>query len=119
MKIAVATEGSMVAEHFGHCSQYSLFNVADGKVSSKEVIANPGHQPGFLPGYLADLGVTCVIVGGIGSRAVELFCEQGIEVISGAAGPVDAAVKAYLDGNLQSTGGTCNHDLEGHEGCDH
>lgn len=119
MKIAVATEAGMVAEHFGHCPQYSLFNVNEGQVVSKEVIANPGHQPGFLPGYLADLGVTCVIVGGIGARAVELFTERGIEVISGAAGPVDAAVRSYLEGNLKSTGGTCSHDHDGHEGCDH
>ncbi|QGP93871.1 Dinitrogenase iron-molybdenum cofactor [Neomoorella glycerini] len=119
VKIAVATEGTMVAEHFGHCSQYSLFTVEDGKVISKEVIANPGHQPGFLPGYLANLGVHCVIVGGIGARAVELFGERGIEVISGVAGPVEAAVNAYLSGNLKSSGSTCSHDHGGHEGCEH
>ncbi|MEW8959479.1 hypothetical protein MHOCP_17990 [Moorella humiferrea] len=117
MKIAVATEGTMVAEHFGHCSQYSLFTVKDGKVIGREVIANPGHQPGFLPNYLADLGVNCVIVGGIGARAVELFGERGIEVISGAYGPVEAAVHAYLAGSLKSSGGTCSHDHGGHEGC--
>ncbi len=116
MKVAIATDGNMVAEHFGRCSQYSLFNIADGKVISKEVIANPGHQPDFLPGYLADLGVTCVIVSGIGSRAVNLFCEKGIDVISGAGGPIEAVVNAYLGGRLQSTGETCSHDHEGHEG---
>jgi len=119
MKIAVATEGNMVAEHSGHCPRYSLFDVNGGQIVSKEVIANPGHQPGFLPGYLAGLGVTCVIVGGIGSRAVDLFCEKGIEVISGAGGPIEAVVNAYLGGRLQSTGGTCSHDYEGHEGCGH
>ncbi|OIQ08031.1 dinitrogenase iron-molybdenum cofactor [Moorella thermoacetica] len=119
VKIAVATEGQMVAEHFGHCSQYSLFDIEGGKVIGREVITNPGHQPGFLPGFLADLGVNCVIVGGIGARAVELFGARGIEVITGARGPVEEAVSAYLGGNLKSTGSTCSHDHEGHEGCEH
>lgn len=114
MKIAVATEGNMVAEHFGHCSQYTLFEVEDQRVISKTVIPNPGHQPGFLPGYLANLGVNCVIAGGMGARAVELFAERGIQTITGASGPVDEVVHAYLRGNLQTRGGFCDH---GHHGC--
>ncbi|SMB99644.1 Predicted Fe-Mo cluster-binding protein, NifX family [Thermanaeromonas toyohensis ToBE] len=115
MKIAVATEGNMVAEHFGHCSHYTLFEVKSGEILSKTVIPNPGHQPGFLPGYLASLGVECVIAGGMGARAMELFAQQGIETITGVGGLVDEAVREYLRGNLKSQGGPCQHDH--HHGC--
>ncbi|MGB9660923.1 MAG: NifB/NifX family molybdenum-iron cluster-binding protein [Moorellaceae bacterium] len=116
MKIAVATEGNMVAEHFGHCSQYTLFQVEGQRVISKTVIPNPGHQPGFLPGYLASLGVNCVIAGGMGTRAAELFAEHGIQTVTGASGPVDEVVGAYLRGDLRTRGGFCDHGHHGH-GC--
>ncbi|MDK2820931.1 MAG: hypothetical protein PWP31_896 [Clostridia bacterium] len=109
MKIAVANEGNMVAEHFGHCSKFSLFDIENGKVISREDIDNPGHKPGFLPVYLGNLGVKCVIVGGIGSRAVQLFAERGIEVIRGANGSIDAVIDTYLDGKLFDNDNMCDH----------
>jgi len=109
MKIAVATDGNMVSEHFGHSPTYTIVNVENGKITSKEIIPNPGHQPGFLPSYLGNLGVNCVIVGGIGARAVELFGRNGIEVIMGAVGPVDTVIENYINGTLQSTESICSH----------
>ena len=57
MIIAVATEENMVAQHFGRCPEYTLFKLVEGAVSEENVIPNPGHEPGFLPGYLANLAV--------------------------------------------------------------
>ncbi|NLW07692.1 MAG: dinitrogenase iron-molybdenum cofactor [Clostridia bacterium] len=117
MRIGVATEGNMVAAHFGHCPHYSLFDVEDGKIVNKELVASPPHQPGVLPPFLGNLGVNCVIVGGIGARAVELFRQQGIEVIMGASGPVEEVVKAYLNGEIESSGTVCSHEHGEHGGC--
>jgi len=55
----------------------------DGKVKSNLAIPNPGHQPGFLPVYLGDMGVTCIIAGGMGPRAQTLFEERGIRAVVG------------------------------------
>jgi len=116
MKIAITTDRNLVAQHFGHCPEYTLVELENGKILSREVIPNPGHQPGFLPGFLARQGVSYIIAGGIGQRAIELFNQENIEVIVGIDGPVDQAIDDYLAGKLMSRESLCDHDSnpEGH-----
>lgn len=109
MRIAVATENGQVAQHFGRCPEYTLFDVENGQIRAKVVIPNPGHQPGFLPRYLAEKGVSCIIAGGMGPSAQDLFAVQGIKTVLGANGPADEVVKAYLAGNLALGTSTCEH----------
>ncbi|MDI3534179.1 MAG: hypothetical protein PWQ82_544 [Thermosediminibacterales bacterium] len=109
MKIAVATDGARVAEHFGRCPEYTIFTVNDGKIESKIVIPNPGHEPGFLPRYLAERGVNCIIAGGMGPRAQGLFEQQNIKTVVGARGLVDEVIDAYLKGQLEVGESTCEH----------
>ena len=52
MKIAVASEQQNVATHFGHCENFNIFDVENGKIVKSEIVANPGHKPGFLPVFL-------------------------------------------------------------------
>ncbi len=118
MKIAVATEDGMVAQHFGRCPQYSLFEVNDGQISHETLIDNPGHQPGFLPGYLARHGINCMMAGGMGPRAQDLFQAHDINTIVGASGPVKEAVLAYVSGTLQTGQSTCDHPDEPRRGCE-
>jgi predicted Fe-Mo cluster-binding NifX family protein len=67
-----------------------------------------------LPNYLHEKGVNVIISGGMGGGAVEIFNENGIEVIVGAKGESKAAAEAYLKGALQSTGSVCHeHQQEG------
>lgn len=108
MKIAVACEGKLVTEHFGHCESFAIFEAQDQKIVSKEVIPNPGHRPGFLPVFLSDRGVNVIISGGMGGGAVDIFNEKGVEVITGASGDAQAAVDSYLQGKLKSTGSVCH-----------
>lgn len=113
MKIVVATMGEDVARHFGHCENFIFFDVEDGKVVNREVVANPGHRPGFLPNFLADRGCKVIISGGMGGGAVDIFNERDVEVIVGAEGNADKAVEMYLAGKLISTGSVCHeHDFE-------
>jgi len=57
---------------------------------------------------LNDMGVNVVISGGMGGGAIDIFNEKGIEVIVGASGDAKAAVEAYLQGYLKSTGSVCH-----------
>ena len=108
-KVAISTDGDQVAAHFGRCQVYTIVEIADGTVCSRELLANPGHEPGFLPGYLAERGVTCIVAGGMGPRAQMLFDQHGIETIVGIVGDVDEAIQALLRGELESGQSTCDH----------
>lgn len=108
MKIAVASEGKMVTEHFGHCEGFAIFVAEDNQIKSKEFIPNPGHKPGFLPNFLNEKGVNVIISGGMGGGAVEIFNEHGIEVVTGASGNAESAANNYLQGNLKSSGSVCH-----------
>lgn len=116
MKIAVASEGNMVTGHFGHCQNFNIFDAENNEIVKSESIPNPGHKPGFLPNYLADLGVNVIISGGMGGGAVEIFNQRNIEVITGASGDAKQAVMMYLQGNLKSTGSIC-HEHQHHDEC--
>lgn len=111
MKIAVASEGKIVTEHFGHCKGFAIFETENNRIKNKEFIPNPGHKPGFLPVFLHEKGVDVIISGGMGGGAVDIFNEKGIEVIVGTSGEVEKAVDDYLHGKLKSTGSICHeHD---------
>lgn len=115
-KIAVASENDLVAEHFGHCAGFMIFDTENGQITKRELIANPGHKPGFLPKFLHELGVSTIISGGMGAGAVEIFSENEIEVIVGATGEAQSVVESYLNGTLQSTSSVC-HDHRYHDEC--
>ena len=108
MKIAVASMGNTVAQHFGHCETFNIFETEGKNIVSIDPVANPGHKPGFLPNFLADRGVKVIIAGGMGGGAVDIFNERNVEVIVGAVGDARANVEAYLRGELKTTGSVCH-----------
>lgn len=116
MKIAVASKGENIFGHFGHCENFNIYTTKEGKIESAESVANPGHRPGFLPNFLADMGVNVIIAGGMGGGAVEIFNERNVEVVVGADGDARAAVEAYLQGKLKSTGSVC-HEHKHYDEC--
>jgi Mrp family chromosome partitioning ATPase/predicted Fe-Mo cluster-binding NifX family protein len=116
IKIAVASENEMVTEHFGHCETFNVFETENNQITKSEIIANPGHKPGYLPNFLNDIGVNVVVSGGMGSGAIDIFNEKGIEVIVGAKGLAKDVVEQYLKGALKSTGSVC-HEHQHNDAC--
>lgn len=49
MKVAIAVDGGYVAQHFGKCQEYTLFDVVGGKAENISQIPNPGTSRGFCP----------------------------------------------------------------------
>ena len=112
MRYAVPVTGGMVAGHFGHCEHFALIDVDEARntIVRKELVASPGHQPGLLPVWLAEQGVSVVIAGGMGSRAQGLFRESHIEVIVGALeGVPEKVVLDYIGGALALGDNICDH----------
>lgn len=100
MKIAIATDGDYVAAHFGRCPSFTLIDIDGKTITAREVIDNPGHQPGFIPRFLYDRGVRCIIAGGMGPRAVQLFQELEMEAIAGIDGTVSDTIAKVINGTL-------------------
>jgi len=98
--------------HFGHCEEFALIDVDEAKkeITKKEFVQAPEHQPGLLPPWLARQGVKCVIAGGIGMNAQNIFKNEGVNVIAGA--PEDNPEKLvldYINGNLAIGDNVCDH----------
>jgi predicted Fe-Mo cluster-binding NifX family protein len=124
MKIAISTDGEYVSAHFGRCPSFTIVEIEEGEVVSKEVVDNPGHQPAFLPGFLSEKGVSYIIAGGMGRRAEALFAEKGIQTIVGIADRVDQVIGKLIAGTLEEGESLCKpgsgrgYGLEKSE-CDH
>ena len=112
MRYAVPITDGKVAMHFGHCHHFALFDVdaVTKQIAGNEIVASPGHEPGLLPVWLADQGVSAIIAGGMGSRAQALFRENRIAVIIGVTeDDPEKAVLEYLNGTLATGDNICDH----------
>ena len=110
--IAVPVANGRLCTHFGQCKTFALMNVdkASKKVCDFRELDPPAHQPGVLPRWLADQGANLVISGSMGQRALDIFADHGIDVVSGAPPePPEKVVRSYLDGQLTLGANTCDH----------
>lgn len=110
MKIAIPLAAGKLCVHFGHCEQFVLIDVEKNAATGKTMVTPPPHEPGLLPRWLAEKGVTQIIAGGMGARAQQLFAERGIQVVTGApADDPETLVKAFLSGTLVTGENACDH----------
>jgi len=115
MKIAVASDGSAVSPHFGHCPEFAIVTVEDGKAVDSTVLPNPGHRPDFLPPVpFRTWSILHHCRRNGPPRAQQHFAAKGIKTVIGAAGNVDDVVKAYLAESLEVGESACDHG-HGHE----
>ena len=119
MKIAVPYENGQVFQHFGHTETFKLYEIENNDIVSGEIVPTNGSGHEALADFLANLSVNVLLCGGIGDGAQKALTAAGIEICSGAQGDADAAVKAYLKGEIESAGVNCDHHHEhdGDEGC--
>lgn len=111
-RYAVPTSNGVLCAHFGHCDEFTLVDVetASKRLLGVTAITAPEHEPGLLPSWLADRGARVIIAGGMGSRAQQLFAEQGVMVVTGApAADPEAVVSQYLAGALITGDNVCDH----------
>lgn len=118
MRIAVAYDNGNIFQHFGRTEEFKLYDVEDGTVVSSEVVGSGGAGHGALAGVLAQNSVDILICGGMGQGAQNALTEAGIRVCTGAEGDADAAVAAFLRGELENKGVNCDHHDHEH-GEDH
>ena len=112
MKIAIPTANGQICMHFGHCEQFVIIEIDkdSGGILATSHLTPPPHEPGVLPAWLAEQGAEVIIAGGMGQRALDLFSNNGIEVIVGAeAGTPEELALAYLAGRIETGQNVCDH----------
>ena len=107
MRVAISTDGDFVSAHFGRCPSFTIIDIENSKITSKETVNNPGHQPGFIPQFLHEKGVKCIIAGGMGMRATGFFNELGIQAIVGVSGKIDEIIEQLQKGKLKGGESLC------------
>lgn len=109
-KVAIPVAEGRLCNHFGHCQQFAVIQINAGLFGGTELHTPPPHEPGVLPQWLGNLGVSLVIAGGMGQRALSLLAEKGIKVITGSPSQEpEALVKSYLAGALVNGPNVCDH----------
>jgi ATP-binding protein involved in chromosome partitioning len=109
-RIALPLVNGQFSTHFGGADQFGLFECDDATrtITGRTIAAPPPHERGAFPVWLREQGVTAVLVGGMGPRAVQILQRFGIETMLGVdGGDPEQIVRAYLDGTLAATGEGC------------
>jgi predicted Fe-Mo cluster-binding NifX family protein len=107
MRVALSTDGDFVSAHFGRCPSFTIVDIENGVINNRQTVDNPGHQPGFIPQFLHKQGVECIVSGGMGRRATDLFDSFGIQTIVGVSGKIDDVLKQLQDGTLKNGPSLC------------
>jgi predicted Fe-Mo cluster-binding NifX family protein len=110
MKFAIPLAEGKLTAHFGHCQEFALVEVEENEIMKKETLVPPPHEPGILPSWLHNLGANVIIAGGMGGRALSLFEQNGIKVVTGApAGEPEELVRNYIDDTMVTGDNVCDH----------
>ena len=110
MKIAVPTVDNHVDDHFGHCDHYTIFTIEDCLIVERTTLPSPqgcGCKSGVAT-TLAEMGVKVMLAGNMGDGAKRKLAENGITVIRGCSGDIDALVEHYLAGEIDDSGESCS-----------
>jgi predicted Fe-Mo cluster-binding NifX family protein len=107
--------------HFGQTPFFVVAEIAGNQLVSATTVRSPGHGEGCgMPTFVHGLGVSAVIVGGIGGGALHGLAARGIEVIPGVSGKVEDVLKSYAVGLLiagkPGCGGHGGHGGQGGHG---
>jgi ATP-binding protein involved in chromosome partitioning len=113
MKIAMPVADGRLCAHFGHCQEFAVFEVdtESRKIVNRENHTPPMHEPGVLPRWLSEKGVSLVLSGGMGARAQQFFRQYGVAVIVGVmhTGNPEDVIYDYLNAKLEAGENACDH----------
>jgi len=109
MKVALSSSGkdsdSDLSEVFGRCPYFLIAETQDHPASELETLANTNEDRLGGAGVataqlLVEKGVTAVVTGNIGPRALDVFRQFKIDVYKGQD-PVKEVLQKFIDGKLE------------------
>ena len=109
-KVAIPVVNGKLNSHFGHTNQFYVYSVNSKEILKEEILTPPPHEPGVYPAWLASLGVTDIIAGGMGQRAISLFHQNKINVFVGVqVKEPKELVTDFIAGTLETSDNVCDH----------
>ena len=97
MKIAVASDGLDVSNHFQGCTNFNYYEAKNGSlISSRNIPSQPSSVISKIS-FLQQIGVTILICGIISTTEATRIQNAGITVVSGASGRAIQAATNYLE----------------------
>ena len=110
MRIAVTYENGNIFQHFGHTSEFKVYDVENGVIINTEIVSTGGSGHGALAALLCGLKADVLICGGIGGGAQNALSMAGIKWYAGVSGSADAAAAAFISGELDyDPDARCSH----------
>jgi predicted Fe-Mo cluster-binding NifX family protein len=94
---------SEISMHFGKSPYFTLIKFENGEIKEINVIESIGKHKGGskTPAeIILDSNADVLICGNLGSKAVSMLRNSGLEVYSGASGKVKDILKEWKMGNL-------------------
>lgn len=83
MKIAIPAADGKLAAQGGRTKAFVLVAVENDEITGMEIKSSPPEDPGLLPTWLKEYGVSVVICRDMGARAIRRLQQSGIEVKTG------------------------------------
>lgn len=109
-KIAIPISNEKISNHFGHAEYFEIFDTENNTIMSTTRIKAPAHEHGKLPLWIADKGVTHIMTGGIGQKAIARLQEFNINLIYGVEDEKpEILVQKFLENKLQPGMNLCDH----------
>lgn len=120
MRIAVTYDNGEIFQHFGHTEAFKIYDVENGKIVKECAVDTNGSGHGALAGLLSEDNVDVLICGGIGGGAQNALAAAGIKLYGGVCGNADAAVNAFISGQLDYNPNVhCDHHDHEHGNEEH
>ncbi|MGC9516505.1 MAG: NifB/NifX family molybdenum-iron cluster-binding protein [Methanomicrobiales archaeon] len=98
---------SEISAHFGKSPFFTFLKMENSEIKDVEIVESRGRHAGgaitpaeIILTHNADI----LICGSLGSKAVTMLKNSGLEVYSGASGTVKEAFDKYIAGELSTAG---------------
>ncbi|MBN2639051.1 MAG: NifB/NifX family molybdenum-iron cluster-binding protein [Bacteroidales bacterium] len=110
VKLAIPVENGLLSEHFGHTRTFEFFEIEDKKILNNYRLEPPPHEEGVIPRWLIENGVTDLLTGGIGPKAINILYNKGINVFVGVEKDTpDNLALNFINDSLSFGKNYCHH----------
>lgn len=97
MRIAVASDGLDVAQHFSQCLNFNYYTTKSYQIVDSQNLPNQGLSAEETARTMRTIDVDALVCGQIAPASAEAFEQHDIEVMTGASGNALQAAQTYLD----------------------